>query len=303
MIKLKESYNYSEMEFKKKLDIGSDIAKNEFITEELLLEPLYKKIHIDKKMKAYKFFPCSDVRVECYCKECNSRRIFSFNNSSIAVNSLLSDCNPGSLTSSSRTVPHNNLENVLADIDFLTFNAMADCNHKMIIDFMKIDNETIMKIGQFPSIYDMNENINNKKFLKLLTKEYASYYKTACSLYSFNSCIGALAYLRRIFEKLLIDVFNDNKDELSIEFDDYKKLRMEDKIKEIKIYLPDIMQEQGFNTIYTKISDGIHNLTEEECSSIFPILKEGIEEILIERLEKQEKEKRKKELSNKLSNL
>ena len=45
------------------------------------------------------------------------------------------------------------------------------------------------------------------------------------------------------------------------------------------------------------------NLTEEECYSIFPVLKQGIEEILIERLEKQDKEKRKKELSNKLSNL
>lgn len=70
-----------------------------------------------------------------------------------------------------------------------------------------------------------------------------------------------------------------------------------------QVYLPDIMQEQGFNNIYTKISDGIHNLTEDECLSIFPVLKEGIEEILIERLEKQNKEKRRKEISNKLSNL
>ena len=55
---LKESYNYSEMEFKKKHDFDPSIAKNDFITEKMLLEPLYKKIHIDKKMKAYNFFPC-----------------------------------------------------------------------------------------------------------------------------------------------------------------------------------------------------------------------------------------------------
>lgn len=47
----------------------------------------------------------------------------------------------------------------------------------MIIHFMKIDEETIMKIEQLPSIYDLNENINNKKFLKLLGNEYANYYK------------------------------------------------------------------------------------------------------------------------------
>lgn len=303
MMDLKESYNYGEMEFKKKLDFNQEMAKNEFITEEMLLTPLYKKIHIDKKMKAYKFFPCSDVRIECYCKECNSRRIFSFNNSRIAINSLLSECTPGSLTDGSSSIPHDSLESVLPTIDFFAFHAMADCQHKMIITFMKIDNETIMKVGQYPSIYDLNEEINNRQFLKILSKEYADYYKNACSLYSFNSCIGALTYLRRIFEKLLTDIFNDNKDEISIGFDEYKKLRMEDKIKRIKNYLPDIMQEQGFNTIYTKISDGIHNLTEEECSCIFPILKQGIEEILIEKLEKKDKEKRKKELSNKLSNL
>lgn len=303
MMNLEESYNYNKMEFKKKINFNHDITKNEFITEEMLLAPLYKKIHVENRMKAYKFFPCSDVRVECYCKECNSRRIFSFNNSRIAMNSLLSESTPGSLTTGSTSIPHDSLESVLPTIDFFSFHAMADCQHKMIIHFMKIDNETIMKIGQYPSIYDMNEEINNKHFLKFLGKEYADYYKTACSLYSFNSCIGALIYLRRIFEKLLIDVFNDNKDEISIEFDEYKKLRIEDKIKKIKKFLPDIMQEQGFNTIYTKISDGIHNLTEEECSSIFPILKQGIEEILIERLEKMEKEKRKKEISSKLNNM
>lgn len=80
-------------------------------------------------------------------------------------------------------------------------------------------------------------------------------------------------------------------------------MKMKEKVNEIKNYLPQIMQEQGFNTIYAKISDGIHNLSEEECSTIFPVLKEGIEEILIERLEEENKEKRRKEISNKLNNL
>lgn len=78
----------------------------------------------------------------------------------------------------------------------------------------------------------MNEEINNKQFLKLLDEEYVSYYKKACSLYVFSSCIGALIYLRRIFEHLLIDIFNYNKDKISIKLDDYKRMKMKEKDKE-----------------------------------------------------------------------
>lgn len=168
---------------------------------------------------------------------------------------------------------------------------------------MKIDDDTIMKIGQIPSIYDLNENINNKKFLNALEKEYSDHYKKACSLYSFSTYIGALIYLRRIFEKLLIDVFNDNEDKLEMSFDEFKKERMEDKIKILKPYLPSIMFSQGFNTIYTKISDGIHNLNEDECSKMFLALKMGIEEILTEKIEMNEKNKRIQQLTNELQNL
>ena len=40
----------------------------------------------------------------------------------------------------------------------------------MIVLFKVIDKETIMKIGQYPSIYDLNEKINNKEFIKSIYK-------------------------------------------------------------------------------------------------------------------------------------
>lgn len=288
-MEVQDIFNYDNMEFGSRYYKGD--FDNKFITEEMLLLPLYKKIPIDKDIKTYSFFPIN-VKTECYCKECNQRRIFSFFNSEMAINSFFID------DSSKKNLVEN-----LKNVDFFTFYARADCQHKMLINFMKLDDNTIMKIGQFPSPYELNDKINNKKFLKILSEEYAGYYKNACSLYSYNNCIGALTYLRRIFEKLLIDVFNDNKKELKIELDDYKKLRMEDKITTIKDYLPSIMQEQGFNKIYTKISGGIHNLSEKECSSIFLVLKEGIEEILIERLENKERIKRREKLSTDLNEI
>lgn len=302
-MRLLEKFDYKEMKFREEANFTTNDINNIFITEEMILEPLYKKIKIDKNTKVYNFFPYNDVRVECYCKECNTRRIFAFEDSRIALDGLLAGCTPGSMTSGNCDIPKNSIGDKLQNIDFFTFCALADCKHRMIIHFMKIDEETIMKIGQIPSIYDLNENINNKKFLKLLGNEYANYYKSACSLYSFSTFIGALIYLRRIFEKLLIDTFNENKSQITITFDEFKKQRMEDKIEILKQYLPPIMFEQGFNTIYTKISDGVHNLTEEECSSMFLVLKMGIEEILTEKLEKEEKKKRIQELTKKLQNV
>ena len=295
-MKFNDSYNYSEIVFRNKdtIKLPGDV-ENKFITEEMILSPLYKKIKIDKNMSAYEFFPMGDVRIECYCKECNRRRIYSFADSNIAINSVLRDT-----TLSIHRGMRNSLEHDLESIDFFTLCAEADCNHKMILLFKKVDSETIMKVGQCPSIYDLNENINNKSFLKDLGKEYADYYKKACSLYSFSSYIGALTYLRRIFEKTLIDTFNEHVNDMETGLDDFMRKRMDEKVKLLRLYLPKIMFEQGFNVIYSKISDGIHNLTEEECNNMFMILKMAIEEILIERIEKEQKNKRIQELSKEL---
>lgn len=197
----------------------------------------------------------------------------------------------------------NNVEAVTQDMDYFTLYALADCKHELIITFKLISSNTIMKVGQFPSIYDMDESINNKDFLKELDKDYQNHYKKACSSFSFGFCIGAMTYLRRIFEKILIDTFNDNIDNISIPLDEFKSQGMEDKIKTLKSFLPSVMQGQGFNVIYTKISNGIHNLNETECKEMFPILKSGIEEILIEKMENSRKEKRKRELSKQLQNV
>lgn len=297
---IKESYDYSKLKFKRVNRIIIPDIKNKFITEEILLSPLYKKIKIDKTIKPHEFFPMGDFRIECYCKECNQRRIYSFEDSAIALDSAMRGTTPKPVTSSPANYKIYDLQYELEHLDYFTFCAQADCKHNMIILFKVLDKETIMKVGQYPSIYDLNENINNKKFIKTLGKEYAEYYKKACSLYSFDTYIGALAYLRRIYEKLLLDTFDDNKDDLNITIDDFKNMKMDEKIQLLKKYLPTIMFEQGFNKIYTKISDGIHNLKEDECYKIFLILKMGIEEILIEKMQKEERNKRIQVLSKEL---
>lgn len=287
-----ESINmeYVEVKVKKDNNFGKN---NKFLTEDIFLMPLYKKIEVDPSTPSCDILPYNDFRLELFCPECQKRRIFNFENSSL-VHILYGStyrkyCNP--------------ISSVLCSNTYLSLKAKSDCNHNLLIIFRIISDNTIEKIGQFPSIYDLNEEINDKQFLKLFDKEYKDYYKTACSLFSFNTCIGALTYLRRIFEKLLIDTFNDNVESLEISLNEFKKLRMEEKVKALKSMLPQIMFEQGFSQVYSKISDGIHNLSEDECSSIFLILKAAIEEILIEKMEKDEKRRRQSKISEELSKI
>ena len=64
-----------------------------------------------------------DVRIECYCKECNKRRIYSFAESDIAINSAMRGVAPGS-----HEDIKNSMEYELERMDFFTLHAEADCN-------------------------------------------------------------------------------------------------------------------------------------------------------------------------------
>ena len=284
-------------DFKFKDDEPSDDNKNTFLTESLFLYPLYKKIDISRK-KLSAIFPVSDTKVELYCKKCKSKRIFKFAivGEEYYIKQRLISLNPSS-------GPYKKFEGAFDDNKYFYFVAKAECGHELIIVFEIIDQNTIMKIGQSPSIYEMNEEINNKEFLKNLDEEFSEYYTKACSLNSFDSNIGAMTYLRRIFEKLLLDCFKENESSLNITLEDFSKLRMEDKVKSLKNYLPEIIYDAGYNKIYSKISDGIHNLSEDECQKMFIPLRMAIEEIVTEKIELNRKRRRQAELSKTLQNI
>ncbi len=288
-----EIVTINELNFNTRNNITTDDMENNFITEAMLMLPLYKPITINPKEKNYKFFPYNNLKIECYCNLCKRRRIFTFYNSRYAF----IDCSPGS-SSHVETVDY-----VLKKCDYFKIIGNGECDHSLIVEFKVLSSNKIIKIGQYPSIYDMNEEINNKSFIKELGDEFAGYYKSACSLYSFNTCIGALTYLRRIFEKLLLDTFCDNRENLDITEEDFQHLRTDEKVKLLKKYLPSLLFENGFSQIYSEISNGIHNLSEEKCQNIFPLLKSALEEILIQKVELKERENRIKAIASELNKL
>lgn len=268
---------------------------NSFINEKLVLLPLYKKIK-DIPKPIFEIFPLSCNKVELYCNECKKRRIYTF----ATIGERYFKMNKASSLSRS---PSHSYTSIFIENQYFYFVAKADCGHDLIIIFKVIDENTVMKVGQYPSIYDMNEEINNRKFLKELGEEYSSYYTKACSLNSFNSNIGAMTYLRRIFEKLLLDCFYENKEKITMSKDEFCKLKIEEKLKKLKTFLPEIIFANGYSKIYSKISDGIHNLSDDECEELFIPLRMAIEEILIEKIELKEKKNRQNLLGKTLQNL
>ena len=74
-----------------------------------------------------------------------------------------------------------------------------------------------------------------------------------------------------------------------------------DKIKQLKDYLPDFMVSNTI--IYNVLSKGIHELDEETCKEIFPILQSCIELILDEEIAIQKKEALTKSAQQRLSEI
>ena len=115
--------------------------------------------------------------------------------------------------------------------------------------------------------------------------------------------IFANGYNQVYSQKLLLDCFEQNKSKLHVTKEDFMKLRMEDKLNELRNFLPKIIFANGYNQVYSKVSNGIHNLSEDECNNLFIPLRMAIEEILIEKLELRERKIRQDNLGKKLQNI
>lgn len=150
--------------------------------------------------------------------------------------------------------------------------------------------QQIMKVGQFPSLADLQYSEVGRKYDKVLPEEDLRNLKKAIGLVSHGAGAGSFVYLRRIFENLISEAFETHKTTLCISEVDFKKKRMEDKVEALKAFLPSQLLEM--KSIYGILSKGVHELTEEECLRYFAPLKLSIELILDQKLEQAKKSER-----------
>ncbi|TDS25390.1 hypothetical protein [Halanaerobium congolense] len=253
------------------------------------------------------------LNIDAYCPECGEISTFnSSTNSSRAGSDFSDQFNPN------MNLEESTLEKIVHKKynDFIDNNKIIERKFKcarnethimffyfMIKDERHVEEENkILKIGQYPSMVDLNK-IELKKYkkqlAKILTEELASEYNKAVMLHTHGYGVASFVHLRRIFEGLIEKTFLEKIDDIGLDKETFYKKRMDKKIDLLKEYIPDFLGENSY--IYSILSKGIHELDEKECLEIFDILKTGIEIILEEKIEKINKEKRKKFIEKELN--
>lgn len=158
----------------------------------------------------------------------------------------------------------------------------------------------LIKVGQYPSVADIHIG-QVKQYDKVLEKPIMREFTKAIGLAANGVGIGSFVYLRRIFEKLVMDAYNEALQEGKVDAEQFEKQKMDERIKSLKGYLPPFIVENS--SIYGILSKGIHQLTEEECLAYFDCMRQSIELILDERLEQLAKKKKIEEVKKTLNSI
>jgi hypothetical protein len=148
---------------------------------------------------------------------------------------------------------------------------------------------SISKIGQFPSLGDILIP-NVKRYARVLEKSKLDEIIRATGLNAHGIGVGAYVYLRRVFEFLVEEAHKSAASDSGWDESKYAASRMDEKITLLRSHLPSFLVEN--KAMYSLLSKGIHELSEEECLKHFDPLYTGIELILDELLVKHEREQK-----------
>lgn len=158
--------------------------------------------------------------------------------------------------------------------------------------FYNVEEKYLIKIGQYPSIADFHM-YKVKQYDKLLSDNVLEEFTKAIDLAANGVGIGSFVYLRRIFENLILESFEEAKQEGKVKDEAFNKSKMDKKIELLKDYLPPFLVEN--KSIYSILSKGIHELDENTCLNYFKSMKMGIEIILDQKLEKKKQKEKEEE--------
>ena len=184
----------------------------------------------------------------------------------------------------------NERDEILTDyggpIDSTFQKIILTCKRKeedVVTIYIFIGDSTIQKIWQYPSIADINSSELKEKYSKALDNNSMWNLFRAIWLFSHWIWAGSFVYLRRIFENLIIETFNENIKEFTSSTDEFSTKNMSEKISILAPYLPPGLVQM--KQIYWIWSKWVHELTEEECLTFFPAIKLSIELILDQKIE------------------
>lgn len=234
--------------------------------------------------------------VDCYCVECGSNSVFKpdDNRPRKSIQGIGSHWPIESVSEWSTNIEESTI------LETKKFICSRNDNHALIFHILLKDKK-LQKIGQYPSIRDLNIS-EIKGFKSILKDQFFKEYSTAIGLHSHGVGIGAFVYLRRIVENFIIKPAHEEaKKSAEWSEEDFQKNRMKERIDALKDYLPEYLVTN--KVLYSVVSKGIHELSEDECNEYFPLISSVLNYILTELKEKKETEKSKAEMAKRLSDL
>lgn len=146
-----------------------------------------------------------------------------------------------------------------------------------------------LRLGSIPQSQTLPK-LNRANIGSRLAKRLYREFNRAIGLVAHGVGIGAFVYLRRIFENLIEEAHRTQLNQPDWNEDEYRKCRMEERIHLLKTVLPSFLVEH--RQLYGVLSKAIHELAEDECKRIFPVVKTSIELILDEKIEAMERKQK-----------
>ena len=253
---------------------------------------LYTKYQITNEDKESIFNLLFDTKtIDCYCPECKKHSVFHTLDNRPRQGTI--GAVPGSWD-----IWNYNLE-TSEDIFFKVFICTRERKHKMKF-YMQIKDSILSKIGQTPSVADLAE-YEIKKYKKILGDFYTEFNK-AIGLFAHGIGSGSYVYLRRIIENFIIKpAYDKAKQEPKWDEENYQRSRYKEKVEILKSKLPAFLTENI--KLYSVLSKGIHEMTEQECKKNFTVMKNCIEVILEELEADRKKEIKREEMKKALENI
>lgn len=270
------------------------------ITEENISDILGVLFYISESHDTHRSSPMFDNLVlDIVCPICKTKKSFSsIANEHIGIQQLIiNDSIPNEYGEKTSFYNRHIVKKIHKDRFFIRKFRCASANdgsHDIAFIF-KVENNTLSKIGQYPSLADINKS-SIEKYKNTLHDEYEELSK-AIGLFSHGIGIGSFVYLRRIVE---LHIVIPKLKELGIELDSSKN-SFKYKLKEVKGHISEYLTETPI--IYSLLSKGIHQWKEKECKDAFLLLLSAIELVLDEEIALREQRKKRTEITKGLQTL
>lgn len=127
----------------------------------------------------------------------------------------------------------------------------------------------LIKIGQLPSLAEIAHG-ELRGIGKSLDAVDRSELGKALGLHAHDTALGAFVYLRRVFERM-VQRAHDRQSAAGHPIEGFDGMRMDARIAALKDELPQKVVQNS--KVFSVLSVGIHELTEDQCSRYFPVLK------------------------------